>query len=340
MVDLKRAALAAVLIFAGCVGSAKPVGHGTGPLAAIAAVALPAAPKHIVIIFEENRDVDAIIGSKRLPVIHSMIAAGTLFTHSRAVTHPSLPNYFAIFTGTTNSDGDHCSDKPTDSVGDLPVNAGLSARMPTLASELASVHRTFVGYAESLPSPGYVGCYGGGGSLFSIYYKRHVPWAFFTKAGHPGEEAKDVDHYLLDDSVNQTFDAFPKPGHYDDLPTVAMVTPNVKNDMHGTPLGNNEEGLDVHADQWLGNNIMPLVQWASDPKNDTLVILTWDEADKRAGRPDTNDIVTVFVGSMVRAGTDPEPITHYSVLSTIERFYGLAPMTENDKAVPIVGCWK
>ena len=302
---------------------------------------LPHAPKHIVVILEENRDFEDIVGDKRLPVIASMIAAGTLFTHSFAVTHPSLPNYFALFSGRTNADGDHCSDTPIDAQGDLPVNAGLTARMPTLASELIGAHRTFVGYADSLPSPGYVGCYGRGGSLFSVYYKRHVPWAFFTKGGHPGELPKDTDHYLLDDSVSQPFDAFPSPGHYDQLPTVAFVTPNVIHDMHGRALGDTEEGLNEDADEWLGKNIAPLVAWAADPKNDTLVILTWDESDKRAGRPDTNRIPTIFVGSMVKQGQDAEPITHYSVLATIERLYGLPAMTENDKAAQtIAGCWK
>src|SRR5207253_4556436 len=144
---------------------------------------------------EENRDFDGILGDQHLPVIHQMIAGGALFTDSRAVAHPSLPNYFALFTGKTNSDGDHCSDKPIDAAGDLPVNAGLAARMPTLGSELAVAHRSFTGYAESLPAAGYVGCYGRGGSLFSAYYKRHAPWAFFTKAGHPGEVVKDLNHY-------------------------------------------------------------------------------------------------------------------------------------------------
>ena len=328
--------ITAAALFAGCLGSAPPSPQSTDA----AAVALPPAPKHIVIVIEENRDRDDIVNDKRLPVMHAIIAAGTLFTDSHGVAHPSLPNYFALFTGKTNADGDHCSDKPIDSAGDLPVNSGLAARMPTLGSELIAAHRTFVGYAESLPSPGYVECYGKGGSFFSVYYKRHAPWAFFTKAGHPGEATHDADRYLLDDEVNQPFDAFPKPGHYDDLPTVAVVVPNVKDDMHGTPIGDTEEELDEDADAWLNDHIMPLVRWAADPKNGTLVILTWDESDKHAGRPDTNLIPTVFAGAMVRAGTDDEPITHYTVLSTIERFYGLAPMTENDKVAPIKGCWK
>jgi len=304
-----------------------------------AAATLPPAPKHIVVVFEENRDYDAIVNDKQLAVMQSLIERGTLFTDSHAVTHPSLPNYFAIFAGQTNADGDDCSDKP-DVNGDLPVNAGLKSPMPSIASELIAAHHTFVGYSEGLPDAGYVRCFGRGGSVFGTYYKRHSPWAFFTKAGHPSEIVADTHGYLLDDDLNQPFSAFPKPDHYNELPTLAMVTPSVSNDMHGTGLGGSPERLATDADQWLGVNILPLVDWAADRKNSTLVIITWDEgAHHKHG--DTNHIPTLFLGAMVKQGIDPEHITHYDVLATIERFYGLAPMTSNDKAAKgIANCWR
>ena len=336
----KAAARAAVAIIAITVASAC-TGGGRAAEAPTPGPSYPPSfpppPKHVVIVLEENRSLAQIVGNRRLPIINSLISRGTLFTDSHGVTHPSLPNYFALFTGKTNTDGDHCSDKPTDILGDLPVNAGMDARMPTLGGELLKAHLTFVGYADSLPSPGYVGCYGRGGSFWSFYLKRHAPWTFFTRGGHPGEVLKDLKGQLLPDSVNQPFSAFPQPGQYDDLPTLAMVTPNARHDMHGTPIGPSEEGLESAADDWLGTNIVPLVRWAEDPKNATLVIITWDESDKDSS---TNSIPTIFLGSMVRQGSDGEHITHYNVLATIERFYGLAPLTDNDKdAKPITECW-
>ena len=334
---IARAALASLVI---ALASACAGGRAVGAASPEPSYppSFPPPPKHIVIVMEENRSLAAMTGARGMPVLHSLMNQGALFTDSHGVTHPSLPNYFALFAGKTNTDGDHCWAKPMDPLGDLPVNAGLSARMPTLGSELIASHRTFVGYAEDLPSPGYVGCYGGGGSFWSFYYKRHVPWAFFTRAGHPGEVLTDLKHELLPDDVNQPFDAFPQPGRFDALPTVAMITPNVRHDMHGTPIGPSEEGLEAAADGWLGDHIVPLVQWAQDPKNATLVIITWDESDKDNA---TNSIPTIFLGAMVRPGTDDEHITHYNVLATIERFYGLPPLTDNDKnAKPITGCWK
>jgi len=61
-----------------------------------------------------------------------------------------------------------------------------------------------------------------------------VPWAFFIKAGHPGAVAADIHQYLLADALSQPFSAFPKPGHYDALPTVAMVTPDARDDIAST----------------------------------------------------------------------------------------------------------
>jgi len=297
---------------------------------------LPAPPAHVVILIEENRSPADIVGNAKLPNFQALIAKGALFTGSHAVAHPSLPNYFAVFTGEANTDGDRCSDKPTDASGDLPMPAGLSATMPTLASELAKTGRSFTGYAEGLPTPGYVACYGRGGSLFSKYYKRHVPWAFFTRAGHRGLPRSS----LLDDDVNQPWTSFPSPDRYDRLPTVAIVVPNLVHDMHGTgiPL-ETSAALEASADAWVGANIMPLAAWARDPKNNALLIVTWDESDRLPHRPDTNAISTIFVGAMVKPGTYGESITHYGVLATIEGFYGLTRLGKSAGAAPITDCW-
>jgi acid phosphatase len=212
--------------------------------------------------------------------------------------------------------------------------------MPTLASELLAARRTFIGYAESLPYPGYVGCFGRLGSLLSPYYKRHVPWAFFTRANYLGLAKSDTHGLLLPDSADQPWSAFPEPDAYDTLPTVAMVTPNAGHDMHGYFLENDSADLTADGDEWLSANILPLERWVLDPKNDALLIVTWDESDRERGKPDTNHIPTIFVGSMVRHGTYGERIDHYSVLATLEQFYKLPRLGASAQAQPILGCWR
>jgi phosphatidylinositol-3-phosphatase len=332
----RRSVAAASLIIACIVSSGRVSATPAPPQSPGSALPRPA---HVVIVIEENRSAPDIVGNEKLPNIQQLIAQGALFNNSRAITHPSLPNYFALFAGMTNQDGDHCSDKPIDAAGDLPVPAGLSARMPTLASELVAAQHTFTGFAESLPQPGYVGCYGRGGPLFSAYFKRHVPWAFFTRAGHTGEAQADTNHYVLDDAVNQPWDAFPSQGQYEKLPTVSMVVPNLRNDMHGTAIGETPDQLEKRADEWLGRNIMPLVAWAEDPRNNTLVIITWDESDRLAGRPDTNSIATIFAGAMIRHGSYSQVITHYNVLATIEDFYRLPRLGNSASVDAIANCW-
>jgi|SRR5579863_602088 len=46
------------------------------------AAGLPPAPKHIVVVFEENEDLDDIVSNDRLGWLHAVIARGALFTDS------------------------------------------------------------------------------------------------------------------------------------------------------------------------------------------------------------------------------------------------------------------
>src|ERR1700746_265178 len=73
--------------------------------------------------------------------------------------------------------------------------------------------------------------------------------------------------------------------------------------------------------------------WAT--KHDSLLILTWDENDGSPG----NQIPTILAGQLVRAGRYAEPITHYSVLATIEAAYGLSPDGQAATARPITYVW-
>jgi len=121
---------------------------------------------------------------------------GALFTRARGVSHPSLPNYFALFAGLTNTNGDNC-----------PA-LGIPRDAPNLASELQAAHLTFAGYSESLPQAGFTGCWAG------RYARKHAPWVHFSNV--PASE-------------NLPFSAFPA---FDKLPTVAFVIPDVEDDMH------------------------------------------------------------------------------------------------------------
>jgi hypothetical protein len=171
-----------------------------------------------------------------------------------------------------------------------------------LAAELAEAGLSFAGYSEGLPSPGFRGCWSG------RYARKHAPWTEFPN---------------LPPATNLPFSAMPA---YEALPTVSFVIPNLDNDMH--------DGTIAQGDAWLRDHIGPLVEWAF--KNDTLVIVTWDETE---GYDLTNRIATIFAGPMVKPGTYNERVTHYNVLRTIEDMYGLPHAGRSGSAAPIEDCW-
>ena len=59
-------------------------------------------PDHVVIVMEENHSYADILGSASAPYINALASQGASFTDSHAITHPSEPNYLALFSGSTH----------------------------------------------------------------------------------------------------------------------------------------------------------------------------------------------------------------------------------------------
>jgi phosphatidylinositol-3-phosphatase len=221
-------ALGAVLVAAAVLPVAPRVG--------LVAATLPT-PAHVVIVVEENRG--NIIGNKSAPFINALAAGGALMTQSFAETHPSEPNYLALFAGDTfGVTKDTC-----------PVNAGAA---PNLASELLAAGYTFSGYAEDLPTVGSPVCSAG------KYARKHVPWTNFTNV----PPANSV-----------PFSAFPT-ANYASLPTVSFVIPNNENNMHDGSIAAGDAWLNRqltgYANWARANNSLLILTWDEDddgPRN-------------------------------------------------------------------------
>src|ERR1051326_3784078 len=56
---------------------------------------------HVVIVMEENKDYDQIIGNADAPYINLLAKAGANFTKMYAEEHNSEGNYFWFFSGST-----------------------------------------------------------------------------------------------------------------------------------------------------------------------------------------------------------------------------------------------
>jgi hypothetical protein len=208
------------------------------PRVGLAVAAIPQ-PAHVVIVVEENRSEARIIGSKSTPFINALAANGANMAQSFAETHPSEPNYLALFAGSTfGVTTDAC-----------PVNGGST---PNLASELLAAGYTFIGYAEGLPAVGSTACSAG------KYARKHVPWANFTN---------------VPPANSLPFSAFPM-GNYANLPTVSFVVPNNDDNMHDGSVAQGDawlsRQLSGYANWAVANNSLLVVTWDEDdggPRN-------------------------------------------------------------------------
>ena len=210
-------------------GTDTPAATATRTVTA-ASVTLPR-PEHVVVVMMENHSYSDIIGNSDAPYINALAAQGASFSRSYAVTHPSEPNYLALFSGsTTGLDDDSC---PHTFTG------------PNLASELAAAGLTFAGYSESMPKDGYTGCTAG------EYARKHNPWVNFTN---------------VPSADNRTFAAF--PADYAKLPTVAFVVPNLNDDMHDGTIAQGDSWLKANIGgyaQWAKTHDSELVvTWDED----------------------------------------------------------------------------
>src|ERR1700733_4071279 len=85
------------------------------PSASAATAAVPT-PDHVLIVVMENKDTGEVIGSSAAPWMNQLARSGANFTNAHAETHPSQPNYLALFSGSTQGVKDdgchHSSDGP------------------------------------------------------------------------------------------------------------------------------------------------------------------------------------------------------------------------------------
>ena len=175
-------------------------------------------PDHVVIVVEENHSYGQVIGSPDAPYINSLARQGANFTNYHGLTHPSQPNYIAMFSG--GFQGVTTSKIPTS-----PITA------PSLGGQLVGAGLGFAAYSESLPYTGYTG--GASGD----YRRTHAPWVSFA----------DVPR-----SAHLPFTSFPTDAAgFAKLPAVSFVVPNVKHDMHDGTVRAADDWLRAKLDPYV-----------------------------------------------------------------------------------------
>jgi hypothetical protein len=207
---LRVAAVAAVAAALALVGTAQAIAR---PDAATS----PHRFDHVVIVLHENKNYPDVASGSQAPYLQNLAGQGALFSQSFGITHPSQPNYVALFSGSTQGlTGDSC---PNTFKG-----------KGNLFQQLGAAGISYGSYAEDLPSTGYTGC------SSSKYQRKHAPWVNFDN---------------VDKTTQRAFSAF--PSDYTKLPTVSFVIPNMCDDMHDCSISTGDSWQKSHLDayaQW------------------------------------------------------------------------------------------
>jgi len=189
--------------------------------AADAVVSVPAF-QHVVVIVFENKDAQQIVGAPAAPTFTAMGRRYARLTRYDGVSHPSLPNYLALVSGSTHGIRRDCT---------TCVVAG-----PNLGDTLEAAGRTWKAYAEGIPRPGWAGPYAG------LYAKKHVPFLYFKDVvASPARRARVVPLAQLPPDLSA--DAFPD---------FALVVPNMCNSMHDCSVRT--------GDRWLARILPRLLE--------------------------------------------------------------------------------
>ena len=199
--------------------------------------------EQVFIVLEENHGYSDVVGNTaEMPYLNSLIGKYGLAAKYFADTHPSLPNYLWLTTG--SADGISSDD------------CGLTVTNPNIVTELIRAGVSWKAYQEDLPAIGYMGCDTG------EYAERHDPFAYFSNV---------QDNSILQRNI-VPFSEFASDLAKGTLPRYSFITPNLLHDAH--------DGTLAQADAWLKNNMRPLLaSRVFQPGRSGLLLIVFDEGN-------------------------------------------------------------
>ncbi|TMK25584.1 MAG: hypothetical protein E6G62_04835 [Actinobacteria bacterium] len=279
---LAASAVAVTLLALGC-GAAR----AGKPLAVGASASLPrSASSHVVVIVMENAEYGEVIGSSQAPYVNGLARRYGLATQSYAITHPSLPNYLALTSGSTHGVSSDCTD--------------CHFAATNIVDQLEAAGVSWGAYLEGVPKPCFRGAGAGG------YAKKHNPFIYYDDvARSPSRCRKLVGFGRLTADL--------RAGH---LPSFTWITPNLCDDGHDCGV--------AAGDRFLARTVPPLLAELG-PHGFVLVAWDEGNSDRGCcGVAHGGHVATVVAGPDVRHGArQVQRIDLYGLLGTVEQALGL-----------------
>lgn len=238
----------------------------------------------VFVIVMENHDYGSIIGSGAAPYINSLANSYALATNYYGASHPSLPNYLALTSGSTFGIASDCTT--------CYVNAS------NVADQVEASGRSWKAYMEDMPSP----CYGG--ASYGNYAMKHDPFMYYndirTNAARCAAHVVPFTQFWGDMSSGN-------------VPNFVWITPNLCNDMHDCSVST--------GDNWL-RSVVPTITGSAAFRNGGVLFITWDEGSSSAGCcGDTSggQVATLVISPRSIPGYRSRVAeNHYGLLRTIE----------------------
>jgi acid phosphatase len=242
---------------------------------------------HVYLIVMENREYGSIVSDSDAPYINSLIASYGLDTNYDAITHPSQPNYIALFAGATLG-------VTTDGRYDLDA--------PNLADQIDAAGKSWHVYEQNYPGNCSLAASAIGGfdltGLPGFYFRKHNPAISFTDiSGQPARCAAITSLSSFD----------PSAANFE------LIVPNTFNDMHSAPTRTGDAFL---------KDFVPLIT-GSPAFADSLLAITWDEGTTNQGGG--GQVATLVISPLLASSGMQSSVAynHYSLLRTIEDGLGL-----------------
>jgi phospholipase C len=293
----------------------------------------------------ENQAYNQIIGNTTYaPYLNQLASSYGLATHYFGVTHPSLPNYLAAFSGSFQGIWDDCpaganSTCAPQAFGSMLTTqeANQAASTPhlfngqNLVDQLEARHLTWKAYMQSMPSVGFTGGYAG------LYGQKHNPFLYFSDiANNPARMQRIVPYTQFASDLKAST-----------LPNFVWVTPDLCNDMHGAPDCPDYNSLIARGDLFIRTTVSEIM--ASSAWNQgAAIVITWDESETSSdgcchGPTGVNGIALGGgnVPLIVLTSHGPRHIVltqhsynHYSLLGTIEHIWNLGCLSNTCQLSP------
>ena len=276
-------------------------------LVMFAAVATPQADaarvprlKHVWVFVMENHSYDQIIGSPHAPYTNRLARRHGMATRMWAVTHPSLPNYLAMISGSTHG----CNNN----------SCARGIRGKTLANQLARNGLKWRGYFEELPERGYTG------DDVGNYVQHHNPFVYFRSITSKPRQRRHIERlHALRRSLHHP-------------PALSFIVPTNAHNMH--------DGSIQTGDRWLHRWVTLVRHSRAYRHNGTILIVWDEGYNDRSGccfQSIDGGRVPLFIIArhLPRHHRLERPATTYSLLSALQHGFRLPPLGVATLARPL-----